>query len=166
MRPCDIDRSGEIWEFVPESHKTEHHQQLSGGSKATRARHSLAASSCEAIPSRNDSPSCGSRSAIARNSCDLPEPDDPEMHRQSPLSTSSDSGPIIRRRRFLICSNGGALLTALYSIRESSCQSQPLHKKHPMNRNWKQAATGGVPVASRKTSRFVTAHTREPDFPR
>lgn len=25
MRPCDIDRSGEVWRYVPESHKTEHH---------------------------------------------------------------------------------------------------------------------------------------------
>jgi integrase len=25
MRPCDIDRSGEIWVHRPESHKTEHH---------------------------------------------------------------------------------------------------------------------------------------------
>ena len=25
MRPCDIDRSGDIWRYVPESHKTEHH---------------------------------------------------------------------------------------------------------------------------------------------
>lgn len=25
MRPCDIDRSGEIWLYRPESHKTEHH---------------------------------------------------------------------------------------------------------------------------------------------
>ncbi len=25
MRPCDIDRSGEVWEYRPESHKTEHH---------------------------------------------------------------------------------------------------------------------------------------------
>ncbi|MGC1273797.1 MAG: site-specific integrase [Planctomycetaceae bacterium] len=25
LRPCDIDRENEIWEYVPESHKTEHH---------------------------------------------------------------------------------------------------------------------------------------------
>lgn len=25
LRPCDIDRSGEVWEYRPESHKTEHH---------------------------------------------------------------------------------------------------------------------------------------------
>lgn len=25
MRPCDLDRTGEVWEFVPQSHKTEHH---------------------------------------------------------------------------------------------------------------------------------------------
>lgn len=25
MRPCDIDRSGEVWQYVPESHKSEHH---------------------------------------------------------------------------------------------------------------------------------------------
>jgi integrase len=25
MRPCDIDRSGSVWEYRPESHKTEHH---------------------------------------------------------------------------------------------------------------------------------------------
>src|SRR5262249_54130854 len=25
VRPCDVDRSGEIWEYVPESHKSEHH---------------------------------------------------------------------------------------------------------------------------------------------
>ncbi len=25
MRPCDIDRSGEVWEFAPASHKTQHH---------------------------------------------------------------------------------------------------------------------------------------------
>ena len=25
LRPCDVDRSGEVWRFVPESHKTEHH---------------------------------------------------------------------------------------------------------------------------------------------
>ncbi len=25
MRPCDIDRSGSIWVYRPESHKTEHH---------------------------------------------------------------------------------------------------------------------------------------------
>lgn len=24
LRPCDIDRTGEVWRFVPESHKTEH----------------------------------------------------------------------------------------------------------------------------------------------
>ena len=25
IRPCDVDRSGEVWEYRPESHKTEHH---------------------------------------------------------------------------------------------------------------------------------------------
>jgi len=25
VRPCDVDRSGEVWEYRPESHKTEHH---------------------------------------------------------------------------------------------------------------------------------------------
>lgn len=25
MRPCDIDRSGEVWLYTPQSHKTEHH---------------------------------------------------------------------------------------------------------------------------------------------
>ena len=25
MRPCDLDRSGDVWEYRPESHKTEHH---------------------------------------------------------------------------------------------------------------------------------------------
>lgn len=25
VRPCDIDRSGDVWEYRPESHKTEHH---------------------------------------------------------------------------------------------------------------------------------------------
>ena len=25
MRPCDIDRSGDVWSYRPESHKTEHH---------------------------------------------------------------------------------------------------------------------------------------------
>jgi integrase len=25
LRPCDVDRSGEVWEYRPESHKTEHH---------------------------------------------------------------------------------------------------------------------------------------------
>jgi integrase len=25
VRPCDVDRSGEVWEYTPESHKTEHH---------------------------------------------------------------------------------------------------------------------------------------------
>jgi integrase len=25
MRPCDIDRSGRVWTYTPESHKTEHH---------------------------------------------------------------------------------------------------------------------------------------------
>ena len=25
MRPCDIDRSGDVWIYCPESHKTEHH---------------------------------------------------------------------------------------------------------------------------------------------
>lgn len=25
MRPCDVDRSGEVWQYRPESHKTEHH---------------------------------------------------------------------------------------------------------------------------------------------
>ena len=25
IRPCDIDRSGEVWEYTPASHKTEHH---------------------------------------------------------------------------------------------------------------------------------------------
>jgi integrase len=25
VRPCDIDRSGTVWEYRPESHKTEHH---------------------------------------------------------------------------------------------------------------------------------------------
>jgi len=27
MRPCDIDRRGDIWRYVPESHKTEHHDR-------------------------------------------------------------------------------------------------------------------------------------------
>lgn len=27
MRPCDIDRSGETWLYVPHTHKTEHHDQ-------------------------------------------------------------------------------------------------------------------------------------------
>ncbi|MCO6043326.1 site-specific integrase [Aeoliella sp. ICT_H6.2] len=27
MRPCDIDRSGDVWLYVPQSHKTEHHGQ-------------------------------------------------------------------------------------------------------------------------------------------
>lgn len=27
MRPCDVDRSGEVWLYVPESHKTEHHDR-------------------------------------------------------------------------------------------------------------------------------------------
>lgn len=27
LRPCDVDRSGEIWEYVPETHKTEHHDR-------------------------------------------------------------------------------------------------------------------------------------------
>lgn len=25
LRPCDVDRSGDVWEYRPESHKTEHH---------------------------------------------------------------------------------------------------------------------------------------------
>jgi site-specific recombinase XerD len=25
IRPCDVDRSGDVWRYVPESHKTEHH---------------------------------------------------------------------------------------------------------------------------------------------
>ena len=25
IRPCDVDRSGEVWQYRPESHKTEHH---------------------------------------------------------------------------------------------------------------------------------------------
>jgi len=25
VRPCDVDRSGEVWQYRPESHKTEHH---------------------------------------------------------------------------------------------------------------------------------------------
>lgn len=25
MRPCDVDRCGDVWKYVPESHKTEHH---------------------------------------------------------------------------------------------------------------------------------------------
>lgn len=25
VRPCDVDRSGQVWEYRPESHKTEHH---------------------------------------------------------------------------------------------------------------------------------------------
>ncbi len=25
LRPCDIDRSGDVWSYTPESHKTEHH---------------------------------------------------------------------------------------------------------------------------------------------
>lgn len=25
LRPCDIDRDGDVWEYTPESHKTEHH---------------------------------------------------------------------------------------------------------------------------------------------
>ena len=25
LRPCDVDRSGDVWSYVPESHKTEHH---------------------------------------------------------------------------------------------------------------------------------------------
>jgi integrase len=29
MRPCDIDRSGDVWRYTPQSHKTEHH----GGSR-------------------------------------------------------------------------------------------------------------------------------------
>ncbi|MFC1758855.1 recombinase XerD [Planctomycetota bacterium] len=27
IRPCDVDRSGEVWVFVPPSHKTEHHDR-------------------------------------------------------------------------------------------------------------------------------------------
>jgi integrase len=27
MRPCDIDRSGDVWLYRPESHKTEHHDR-------------------------------------------------------------------------------------------------------------------------------------------
>jgi integrase len=27
VRPCDIDRSGEIWAYVPQEHKTEHHDR-------------------------------------------------------------------------------------------------------------------------------------------
>lgn len=27
MRPCDVNRDGETWEFVPTSHKTEHHER-------------------------------------------------------------------------------------------------------------------------------------------
>ncbi len=27
LRPCDINRDGEVWEYVPQSHKTEHHDQ-------------------------------------------------------------------------------------------------------------------------------------------
>ena len=27
LRPCDIDRSGEIWFYVPKEHKTEHHDR-------------------------------------------------------------------------------------------------------------------------------------------
>ncbi len=27
IRPCDIDRTGEVWVYVPSSHKTEHHQK-------------------------------------------------------------------------------------------------------------------------------------------
>ncbi len=25
LRPCDLDRTGEVWQYRPESHKTEHH---------------------------------------------------------------------------------------------------------------------------------------------
>ena len=25
LRPCDVDRSADVWRYVPESHKTEHH---------------------------------------------------------------------------------------------------------------------------------------------
>jgi len=25
LRPCDVDRTGDVWRYVPESHKTEHH---------------------------------------------------------------------------------------------------------------------------------------------
>lgn len=28
MRPCDLDRSGDVWTYQPESHKCEHHDQL------------------------------------------------------------------------------------------------------------------------------------------
>lgn len=27
LRPCDLDRSGEIWRFTPKTHKTEHHER-------------------------------------------------------------------------------------------------------------------------------------------
>ncbi len=27
VRPCDIDRSGEVWVYRPDSHKTEHHER-------------------------------------------------------------------------------------------------------------------------------------------
>ena len=27
MRPCDIDMSGEVWDYIPKSHKTEHHDR-------------------------------------------------------------------------------------------------------------------------------------------
>jgi integrase len=27
IRPCDIDMSGEVWSYIPESHKTEHHSR-------------------------------------------------------------------------------------------------------------------------------------------
>jgi integrase len=37
LRPCDVNRDGDIWEFIPESHKTEHHcrsQRIFIGPKA------------------------------------------------------------------------------------------------------------------------------------
>ena len=27
IRPCDVDRSGDVWRYVPESHKTQHHNR-------------------------------------------------------------------------------------------------------------------------------------------
>ena len=40
LRPCDIDRSGDVWIYRPESHKTEHHgkdRQIYIGPKAQAA---------------------------------------------------------------------------------------------------------------------------------
>lgn len=42
LRPCDIDRSGEVWVYTPDAHKTEHHEKSRSVYIGPQAQHLLA----------------------------------------------------------------------------------------------------------------------------